>query len=220
MSITRQSFDKSLKELEQEILRMGSLVEQAIFNAVDSLAQKDPSIAQKVITGDELINQKELDIEDLCIKLIATQQPMAKDLRRIGAGFKIITDLERMGDHAVDIAKITVRLDGQPLIKPLIDIPRMAKLSQEMVRDSLDSYVKSDMNLAKNLKTKDDEIDHLYASLFDELFEFMARDASTIQQATYLLFVGRYIERIGDHATNIGERVIYLVTGERKDLND
>lgn len=220
MSITRQSFDKSLEELQQEILRMGSLVEQAIFNAVDSLAQTDPSMAQKVITGDELINQKELDIEDLCIKLIATQQPMAKDLRRIGAGFKIITDLERMGDHAVDIAKITVRLDGQPLIKPLIDIPRMAKLSREMVRDSLDSYVKSDMNLAKSLKTKDDEIDHLYANLFDELFEFMARDPATIQQATYLLFIGRYIERIGDHATNIGERVIYLVTGERKALND
>lgn len=220
MSITRQSFDKSLEGLQQEILRMGSLVEQSIFNAVDSLKQKDVSIAQKVIDSDELINQMELEIEDHCIKLIATQQPMAKDLRRIGAGFKIITDLERMGDHAVDIAKITLRLDGQPLIKPLIDIPRMAELSREMVSDSLDSYVKSDMNLAKSLKAKDDEIDHLYASLFDELFEFMARDPATIQQATYLLFIGRYIERIGDHATNIGERVIYLVTGERKTLND
>ena len=219
MSGTRQSFDKALEDLQQEILRMGSLVEQAVYLAVDSLAQKDSDIARKVLAGDEIIDQMELEIEDVCMKLIATQQPMAKDLRRIGAAFKIITDLERMGDHAEDIAKITLRLEGQPLIKPLVDIPRMARLTQEMVKESLDAYVRSDVKLAKSLMAKDDEIDHIYKEIFDELFEFMAKDPSTIQQATYLLFVGRYIERIADHATNIGERVIYLVTGEWKELN-
>lgn len=220
MSTTRRSFDRALENLQREILRMGSLVEEAIFRAVDSLAKKDSLLAKEVIAGDRVIDQLELDIEDECLKLIATQQPMAGDLRRIGMAFKIITDLERMGDHAVDIARVTIRLEGQALIKPLVDIPKMAKLAQEMVRDCLDAYVRSDVELAASLKKKDDEIDYLYNCIFTELLEIMSRDPSTIPQATYLLFVGRYIERIADHATNIGERVIFLVTGRRTDLNE
>lgn len=220
MSPTRRSFDRALENLQREILRMGSLVEEAIFRAVDSLAKKDSLLAKEVIAGDRVIDQLELDIEDECLKLIATQQPMAGDLRRIGMAFKIITDLERMGDHAVDIARVTIRLEGQALIKPLVDIPKMAKLAQEMVRDCLDAYVRSDVELAASLKKKDDEIDYLYNCIFTELLEIMSRDPSTIPQATYLLFVGRYIERIADHATNIGERVIFLVTGRRTDLNE
>ena len=220
MSSPRQSFDRSLEELQQEILRMGSLVEQAIYNTVHSLAVQNVDLAKNVIEGDRIIDQMELEIEDKCLKLIATQQPMAKDLRKISTGFKIITDLERMADHAKDIAKITKRLAGQPLIKPLVDIPRMAALSQQMVKDGLDAYVRGDVELANTLKSKDDEVDHIYSQIFRELLTYMMEDPRTITQATYLLFVGRYIERIADHATNIAERVIYLVTGERPDLND
>lgn len=220
MSSPRQSFDRALEELQQEILRMGSLVERAIYNAVHSLAVQDVNLADSVIKGDKIIDQMELEIEQECLKLIATQQPMAKDLRKISTGFKIITDLERMADHAKDIAKVTKTLAGQPLIKPLVDIPRMAALTQQMVKDGLDAYVKGDVQLASTLNEKDDEVDHIYSQIFRELLTYMMEDPRTITQATYLLFVGRYIERIADHATNIAERVIYLVTGERPDLND
>ncbi len=216
----RHTFDQALEELQQEILRMGSLVEQAIHRSVQSLAIQSLTLADEVIKGDRVIDQMELDIENKCLKLIATQQPIAGDLRKISTGFKIITDLERMADLAVDIARVTKRLAGQPLIKPLVDIPRMAGLCQQMVKDGLDAYVRGDVELAKTLNNKDDEVDHIYSQIFRELLTYMMEDPRTITQATYLLFVGRYIERIADHATNIGERVIYLVTGERPDLND
>lgn len=220
MHSTRHGFDKALEELQQEILRMGSLVEQSIYNSVQSLATQNVDMAEEVIKGDQVIDKMELDIEDKCLKLIATQQPMAGDLRKISTGFKIITDLERMADHSVDIAKVTRRLAGQPLIKPLVDIPRMAALAQQMVKDGLDAYVRGDVELARTLNDKDDEVDHIYSQIFRELLTYMMEDPRTISQAAYLLFVGRYIERIADHATNIAERVIYLVTGERPDLND
>lgn len=144
---------------------------------------------------------------------------MAGDLRRIGAIFKIITDLERMGDHASEIAKVTIRIDDEPLIKPLVDIPRMAQLTQCMVRSSLDSFTKGDVELALTLNQKDDEVDHLYKQIFRELLTYMMESPRTIEQATSLLFVARYLERIADHATNIGERVVYLVTGKLQELN-
>ncbi len=217
---TRNNFEKALEELQQEILRMGSLVEQAIYNSVHSLATQNVELANQVIHGDKLIDQLETDIEDRCLKLIATQQPMAVDLRRISTGYKLITDLERMADHAVDIAKVTRRLANEPLIKPLVDIPRMAAITQQMVKEGLDAYVRLDVELAKQLCTKDDEVDHIYAQVFRELLTYMMEDPRTITQATYLLFVGRYLERIADHATNVAERVVYLVTGERATLND
>lgn len=217
--IIRVSFEKSLEDLQHDILRMGSMVEQAIYDSVQSLAQQNVELAEKVIKGDRLINELEAEIEDKCIKLLATQQPMAKDLRTISTVFKLITDLERMGDHSIDIAKITKRLAGQPLIKPLIDIPRMANITQQMVRDALDAFVKRDVELAKALCKADDEVDHIYSQVFRELLTYMMEDPRNISQATYLLFCGRYLERIADHATNIGERIIYLVTGERADLN-
>lgn len=220
MGTVRENYIKALGELQQEILRMGALVEEAMGRAVDSLKNQDLQLAKKVIADDDIIDKLELEIEDKCLKLIATQQPMAKDLRRIGTGFKIIADLERVGDYAVDIAKITLRIADQPLIKPLIDIPRMAKLAQGMLKDSLDSYVREDVELAGTLKERDDEVDHLYAQIYRELLTYMLADPKTINQATYLLFVGRYLERIGDHTTNVGESVIFLVTGEREELND
>ncbi|MDW7675648.1 MAG: phosphate signaling complex protein PhoU [Bacillota bacterium] len=220
MSKIRENYSNALKELQHEILRMGALVEQAVGDAVDSLKKQDLELAQKVINGDDLIDKLELEIEDKCLKLIATQQPMAKDLRRIGTGFKLIADLERVGDYAVDIAKITLRIGSEPLLKPLIDIPRMAKMAQEMLKDSLDSYVREDVELASTLKERDDEVDHIYAQIYRELLTYMLADPKTINQATFLMFVGRYLERIGDHTTNVGESVIFLVTGEREELND
>lgn len=218
----RQSFHQSLESLQQEILRMGSIVEQVIAKAVESLAKLDSKIANEVIEGDTIVDELELQIEDQCLKLIATQQPMAKDLRKIAAGFKIITDLERIADYSVDIARTANRIiaTGQPLIKPLIDIPRMAELAQNMVKQALDAYVHGDVKLAYAVAESDDQVDHLHNQIFRELLVFMMEDPRTITQATYLLFVSRYLERIADHATNIAEEAIYLETGERKELND
>lgn len=221
-ALTRQSFHQSLESLQQEILRMGSIVEQVIAKAVESLAKLDAKIANEVIEGDKVVDELELQIENQCLRLIATQQPMAKDLRKIAAGFKIITDLERIADYSVDIARVANRIiaTGQPLIKPLIDIPRMAELAQNMVKQALDAYVHGDVALAYAVAGADDQVDHLHNQIFRELLVFMMEDPKTITQATYLLFVSRYLERIADHATNIAEEAIYLETGERKELND
>jgi len=199
---------------------MGTVVEEAIERSVRSLAEQDTALAQAVIDGDDQADELELDIEQRCLALFALQQPMATDLRSIGTALKIVTDLERMADHATDIAKVTLRLAGQPLIKPLIDIPRMAAIAQTMVREALSAYVNRDADLAYNMIARDDEVDHLYSQIFRELLTYMLEDPRTVQQATYLIFVSKYLERIADHATNLGEWVIYMVTGERKELND
>lgn len=216
----RQGFDNALRELQQDILRMGSLVEEAIALSVQSLVKQDQELAQKVIDGDSAIDDLETQIEEKCIRLLATQQPMAKDLRKIGTAFKIIGNLERMGDHACDIARTTKRIGNEPFIKPLIDIPRMAEITQKMVKDCLDAYVQENVELAQALTKDDDLVDHLHSQIFRELLTYMMEDPHTIRQSTYLLFISRFLERIADHATNIGERVIYLVTGERQALND
>lgn len=216
MGFTRRTFDKDLEELQREILRMGSLVETAINDAVQSLAKQDTELAEKVMTMDDEIDRLELLIEDHCMKLIATQQPMAGDLRRIGMAFRIITDLERMGDHAYDIAKITLKIGSKPLIKPLIDIPRMAGLAQKLVKNCLDAYVQSDVELAKTMHQEDDEVDRLYAEVTEELMDMMSNKPETVFQAINLINVARYIERIADHATNIGDAIVFSVTGERQ----
>jgi phosphate transport system protein len=211
----RQNYDQELEGLRAELLRMGELVSKAIENAVQSLAKQDEALANKVIAGDDVIDQLEVDIEEKCMVLIARQQPMARDLRIIGTGLKITTDLERMGDHAFDIAKVTLRLANQPLIKPLVDIPRMARMSQRMLSDALEAYMKLDIALAEQVCLADTEVDNLNQQVFRELLTYMMEDQRTISQATQLIFVGRYLERIADHATNIAEWVIYLVTGQR-----
>lgn len=215
----RTTFEQAIKELQEDLIKMGSLVEESIDKAVTSLANRDAKLSEEVVAGDDAIDAMETEIENKCMTLLARQQPIAKDLRLIATVLKIITDLERMGDHATDIAKVNLRLDGQPLIKPLVDIPRMAVLTQNMVRNALNAFIREDIKLAEQVGQDDDEVDHLYGQIFRELLVFMLQDPRTISQATYLLFVGNYLERIGDHATNIGERVLYLVTGEKKDLN-
>lgn len=220
MASVRQNYENALNELQEKILTMGGLVEKTIVNAVESLAKQDLSLAQQVIDSDDVIDKLTEEIEEFCIRLIATQQPLAKDLRTIITGIKISTDLERIADYAVDIARVTKRIGEEPLIKPLIDIPRMANIIQLMVNQALDAYVHEDINLAKKLAKDDDEVDHIHAQIFRELLTFMMEDAKTIRQATSLLFVSKHLERIGDHATNLGESVIYLVTGERQELNN
>lgn len=216
----RATFHGQLDELESDILKMGTMVEEAIGRAVRSLVERDTAAAEAVIQGDDLIDQLEMEIEKRCLTLLALQQPMASDLRLIGTALKIVTDLERMADHAVNIAKVTIELDGQPLIKPLIDIPRMAEKAEEMTRQALTAFVRRDVELARRMIEGDDLVDHLYNQIFRELLLIMIEDPSTIQQATSLLFVAQYLERIADHATNLGEWIIYMVTGEREDLND
>jgi len=218
--MTRINYQNALDGLEKEILKMGSLVEEQINLSVASLAKQDLKLAQKVVDQDDIIDVLELEIEEKILKLIATQQPMAKDLRRIAAGFKIITDLERIGDNAVDIAKTTLRIGEEPLIKPLIDIPRMAEITQNMLKEALDSYINEDIELAESLAAKDDIVDSLHAQIIRELLTYMLENPKNIKQGTHLMFVSRYLERIADHATNLGENVIYLVTAERKDLNE
>ncbi|ATW23873.1 phosphate signaling complex protein PhoU [Candidatus Formimonas warabiya] len=218
--MTRETFQAQLKDLQQQILRMGSLVEEAIANSVAALKLQDTVLAQKIIDEDDIIDDFYAKIEDQCLKLIATQQPMAKDLRKIITGLKIIGDLERMADHAVDISKIALQISHEPLIKPLIDIPRMSEYAQKMVKHCLDAYVKEDTNLANSVGLDDDLVDHLHRQIFRELLTYMMEDPRTIKQATHLLFVSRYLERIADRATNIGEAVIYLVTGDRTDINN
>jgi len=218
--MARINYQNALDDLEKEILKMGSLVEEQINLSVTSLIKQDMDLAQKVIDQDDIIDVLELEIEERILKLIATQQPMAKDLRRIAAGFKIITDLERVGDNAVDIAKTTLRIGSEPLIKPLIDIPRMAEISQDMLNEALNAYINEDIELAESLAAKDDIVDALHAQIIRELLTYMLENPKNIKQGTHLMFDSRYLERIADHATNLGENVIYLVTAERKDLNE
>ena len=216
--MTREGLDKSLSDLQQEMLRMGSMVEEAIHLSVESLAKQDLKLAQQIIDGDDLIDDLSLKIEEDCIRLIALQQPIAKDLRVITTVLKTVTDLERIADNATNVAEITQRIGNTPLIKPLIDIPKMAQAVEKMVRVSLKAFVNHDIELAIENCLYDDEIDQLYERLFIELTGIIQSggDANRIMQSLNLLFAARYLERVGDHATNIGERVIYLVTGKRK----
>jgi len=213
-------FEEKIANLQERLQHMGSLVEEAIARSIAALKDQDLNLARLVIEGDEIINRLELEIEEKCLEIIATQQPMAKDLRRVATLFKMINDLERMGDYATSIAKITIRIADQPLIKPLVDIPRMAVLSQKMVKQALDAYVREDVVLAVAVGQDDDEVDKLLGQIIRELLTIMMENPKTITQATQLMFVGRWLERIADHATNIAEEVVFLVTGEKPKLND
>ncbi len=216
MSITRQSYDHELENLRSDISEMGNLVGLAIGEAVKALATQNIDLASKIMAGDDIIDAIEVDIEDKCMVLIARQQPLARDLRIIGTGLKITTDLERIGDHAFDIAKIAIKVaESGPLVKPLVDLPRMADMAQKMLKESLEAYINLDITLAEQVCQADDSVDDIYQQIFRELLTYMMEDPRTISQATQLIFVARYLERVADHATNIAEWVIYLVTGQR-----
>lgn len=208
-------FDKKMGELQKLLLQMGGLVEESIARAVQSLKEQDLELAEAVYRDDDNIDEMESKIEEGCLTFIATQQPMAKDLRKISTLLKMVTNLERMADNAVNISQVTCRIGREPLIKPLVDIPRMTQITQRMVKDALDSYIQEDVGLAVQTIDMDDEVDQLNAQVFRELLTIMMENPRTITQATHLILVSRYLERIADHATNIAEEVIFLVTGEK-----
>ncbi|MBV8460394.1 MAG: phosphate signaling complex protein PhoU, partial [Candidatus Eremiobacteraeota bacterium] len=195
-----------------------SLVEEAITKAVDALARSDVKAAEEILRADDYIDDLNVLIETNCLNLLALQQPMASDLRTIAAMLDIIIDLERIGDHAGDIAQITRNLANEPHLKPLVDIPLMAAKAREMLRESLDAFSHRDAQAAHDIPRKDDEVDRLYRKVFAELIQFMARDPKAIGRASNLLLVALYLERIADHATNICERVVYMVEGVPKKL--
>lgn len=218
--MTRNYFDKELQDLHLLMLKMCTVVEEALNNSVHALKHQDIAMAQSVIDGDDVIDDMEAQIEDKCLKLIALQAPMAKDLRFIATAMKIITDLERIADHAVDISKITKRLANEKYIKELIDIPRMGEITTRMVKESIDAYVKQDAEKAKIVAKMDDEVDAIHKQIFRELLLIMMEDPKKINQATNFLFVSKSLERIGDYVTNICEKIIYAVTSEHVNLND
>ncbi|WP_109430927.1 phosphate signaling complex protein PhoU [Sulfoacidibacillus thermotolerans] len=215
----RRQFHADLEALQQDLLKMGTLVEESIFKAVRALTDQDQALAEEILAGDDQIDRMEIDIETRSLQLIALQQPMARDLRTLGTTLKAVTDLERMADHSVDIAKVVLRMNRQPWIKPLIDIPRMGDLVEKMVRDGLTAFIRRDVKLAETLATRDDVVDGLYAQIFRDLLGLMISTPASVEQATQLMMAAQNLERIGDHATNIGEWVIYMVDGVRRDLN-
>ncbi len=204
-------FQKELEELKENLLKMAALVEEAIHHAVQSLVKRESEWAQKTLNGEERINILEITIEDMCLKLLALRQPLAADLRFITSAMKIITDLERMGDQAVNIAERAILLNHEPQLKPYIDIPRMAEIAESMVKDVLDAFVNRDSKLARSVCERDDLVDGLNDQVFRELLTYMISDPKTITRAVHVMIVCRCLERIGDHATNIAEDVIFMV---------
>ncbi len=209
--ITETHFQKELEELKENLLKMATLVEEAIRDSVQSLVQRDSSLAQKTFKGEDRINALENEIDEMCLRLLALRQPMAADLRFITSAMKIITDLERMGDQAVNIAERAISLNQEPQLKPYIDIPRMAEITQSMVKDVLDAFVNRDSKLARLVCERDDMVDGLNDQVFRELLTYMMSDPKTITRAVHLMIVSRCLERIADHATNIAEDVIFMV---------
>jgi phosphate transport system protein len=212
----RHHFEAELQTLKNRLLTMGALVEERAHQAVRALVNRSQEQAEQIIASDKEVNDLQIDIDDRCLKLLATQTPLASDLRLITSAMKINADLERIGDQAVNIAENVLKLLPQPPLKPLIDIPRMAEIAQQMTRDALDSFVKRDVALARDVLRRDDEVDNLKDQVFRELLTYMMADPGTIQRALALILISRNLERIADHATNIAEDVIFLV--EAKDV--
>ena len=207
-------FDDELQHLKEKLLKMGSLVEDAIKYSIQSLVERDNTLAERVIEHDRMVNTLDVEIDEESIRLIALRQPKAGDLRFITMAMKITTDLERMGDMAVNIAERALELNQEPVLKPYIDIPKMREIAQGMTRDALNAFVRKDKNLAMDVIMRDDEVDDLKHDVLQELAFFMAQDPSTVFRAMKISFVAAYLERIADHATNIAEMVIYLVEGK------
>jgi phosphate transport system protein len=216
--VTRHSFDHDLEELHLELIKMGSLVEESIENTIQALKKQDVELARKIFRNDDIIDDLEKIIERKCLNLIARQQPLAKDLRTISTALKIITDMERIGDHSSDIAEITIRMAGEKYIKPLVDIPKMADCARQMVKKAIDAYIRQDITLAQEVCASDDEVDDLFSKIKLELTNLMKNDVQAIDQVINFMFIAKYLERMADHATNIAEWVVFNVTGEHEHL--
>ncbi len=214
----RAAFHKKLREIQDDILAMGSMVSKAILRSIEALKNRDLELAHQIIADDQKINGKRFEIEEKCIQLIATQQPMASDLRIIIAILNITTEIERIGDYAVGIARITIMIGDEPPLKPLIDIPRMAEQTVDMLQRSLNAFLNRDAEAARKIAAEDDLVDNLYDQVFRELLIFMAEDPKTITRATRLMWVAHNLERSADRVTNICERVVFVVTGKMEEI--
>jgi len=214
----RTAFHKRLKSIQDDVLAMGSMVEKSIERSVEALKDRDIKLAEEVIKNDRKIDDMRFNIEEKCVALIATQQPMAVDLRTIVAVLSIITELERIGDHAEGIARIVLMIGDEPSLKPLIDIPHMAEKTADMLRRCLIAFVERDADTARSLAGEDDEVDNLYDQVFRELLTFMAEDPKTITRATRLIWVAHNLERSADRITNICERIVFVVTGKMEEI--
>ena len=214
----RTTFHKKLREIQDDVLAMGSMVEKATSRSIEALKKRDLNMAREIISDDLKINGKRFEIEEKCIGIIATQQPMASDLRAIICVLNIVTEIERIGDHAGGIAKIVIMIGDEPPLKPLIDIPRMTEKTNDMLHRSLDAFINRDAETARRIVAEDDEVDHLYDQVFRELLTFMAEDPRTITRATRLIWVAHNLERSADRVTNICERVVYMVTGKMEEM--
>lgn len=210
---TNRQYEEELRGLRASLLKMGGLVESQIAEAVESLVNRDTEQARQTIARDAEVNRMDIESDDRCINLLALHQPAASDLRFITTGLKITTDLERIGDNAVNICERAIELNEEPQLKPYIDIPRMAAIAQSMVKDSLDAFMRDDTVLAEEVIARDDEVDLLNYQIYRELLSYMAETPQTIPRATRILFVSKYLERIADHATNIAEMVVFMVKG-------
>lgn len=215
----RTRYEKQLEQLNNGMIHMGCLIEKAIESAITALVNQDMELAGMVMDHDQEINDQENEIESLCMKLLLCQQPVATDLRNVSAALKMVTDMERIGDQAADIAEISLMFQGQPYIKKLEHIQEMARETTDMVVKSMEAYVERDLNKAQAVINKDDEVDRLFSCVKHELIELIAQNRSFGEQAADLLMVAKYFERIGDHATNIAEWVIYSITGVHKSQN-
>jgi phosphate transport system protein len=216
----RQTFENNLKRLHEDVLILGSMVEAAIVNSVETLSQRSKAGSRQIIVGDERINAKRFAIENTTLTLIATQQPMAGDMRVLASILDIVTELERIGDYAKGIAKINLMMGDAPLIKPLVDIPLMASKACDMLHAALEAFIKRDIQMARQIPGRDDEVDDLYNQVYHELLELIMADTKTLNQATQLLWVAHNLERSADRVTNICERIIYTVTGEMVELDE
>lgn len=216
----RLSFTHDMEELHEDLIEMGALAEQAIGNALNAIRTQDVTLARQIIEGDDKVDAMEKRIEQRCLAILARHQPLAGDLRMVGAALKIITDLERISDSATDIAELVTQLAGQQYIKPLVDIPRMAETAIQMVHDAIDAFTRREMQLARDVCLRDDEVDNAFSRVMFDLIRLMRSMPEAASQAVDLLLVAKYLERIADHATNIAEWAIYLVNGQHPQDKD
>jgi len=216
MSLTRQRFDVELDDLRSRLLEMGTATEELVRDSIIALTEQDMALAATIIPRDDAVDRMDLEIEAMCLRLMARQQPIASDLRLIGTALKIITDIERIVDHAVDMSKVAQRITGEMLYKPLVDIPRMGEMARAMLHDALEAFIHRDVALAERVIAADDAVDALYARMRRELQGVMQADPTSVMQASHLLFVAHYIERMCDHCCNIVERVSFMETGRMK----
>jgi phosphate transport system protein len=217
--MTRRTFDQELQRLEDEVLALGSMVEEALVQAIETLKKRDLAASRLLIAGDRTINERRYAIEEDAITLIATQQPMAGDMRLLAAILEIVTELERMGDYAKGIARINLMIGEEPLIKPLVDLPVMAEKARDMLHQALQAFVRRDVELARAIPRTDDEVDALYNQIYRELITYILEDPHAIEQANHLMWAAHNLERTADRVINLCERVIFTVTGEMAELN-